>query len=399
MEWLIMPSNSLRVTASKMGYMKDEVYIIGDECQAALEELLHNLQHEDTVSRSLRREIASSTLVECDLFPILNAAVNDASISYLVIQVLSNLTLPMAVIMPVKHQMTPQDWAKRRGVQHMESAIKSLCADAQITNILVNHIKNNIKKAGKVTMQKTNLGMILEIIAFIRNVLHADDIRPGSTNGDTIISNLLDAGFDDAVVDLLAMDEGAVWVPNLTQVLGLMFRSQKSSELLQLLNTDNKADKEDNKSTLQSDGSDKKEATDKDEEGPKLPGVNGYEDDPVMEDKTYENKSQQNVPKIQVEPSSDEAGDNYRELDLSSEASDPKSVSSESGSVLSEGSSISPLCEALQNGAQVIASDNSKVGVLHPQTISMTIHLQAHAVWGVEVVHVVVWAVEVPQAP
>ena len=42
-------------------------------------------------------------------------------------------------------------------------------------------------QAGEYTMDKESVGMVLEILSLLRNVLHADDVRPGSTNGDAII--------------------------------------------------------------------------------------------------------------------------------------------------------------------------------------------------------------------
>ena len=154
--------------------------------------------------------------------------------------------------------------------------------------------------------------------------------------------------------------------------------------------SDNKCDKESNKSTSPStsDDADKKELSERDhketsnEETPKLPGVNGYEDD-VPDNTTDESRREETVPTIQVERGSEAGGglnekgqtdlaaDGYRDQDARSDVSDQKSLSSEgssvvsevkseSGSVSSEGSSIAPLCEALQSAAHVASGDSSR---------------------------------------
>ena len=55
------------------------------------------------------------------------------------------MTLPMGILMPIKHQMSPADWEKRRAIQHMEGVIKAHFANAYVTDILVEHMKNNLE--------------------------------------------------------------------------------------------------------------------------------------------------------------------------------------------------------------------------------------------------------------
>ena len=144
---------------------------------------------------------------------------------------------------------------------------------------------------------------------------------------------------------------------------------QKSDELLKTLSNPGTGKKETTNETEQtSPGADKEgqscdmeqdkqdQQNIRDQSSPKLPGIHGYEDDPESETATDENKDQQEIPKIRIDSVESEETSSTSDQKSENESSSSENSKSENGSVSSEGSSLSSLCEAMQDGAQVAGS-------------------------------------------
>lgn len=227
----------MNATATNLGYQEDTGYIITEECQDVLEQLLHNIKQESKVKCQARRNVTNSRLIHMDLIPILCHSHEDPGVFDAIVRLLMHLSMPLEVIMPIVKKLTRKDYQDRHELQKMLEDIKKEFTQVRVTSALISQMALIIDEAGSHPIDSTNAETLSNCLTLLRNVLYVnyERYKVGSLKNDTIIGNLFTSGFQDVLKDMCRRNEGVKWLSSLLQVLHLMYKDTSSSKMVAYL--------------------------------------------------------------------------------------------------------------------------------------------------------------------
>ncbi|XP_063380281.1 protein timeless-like [Cydia fagiglandana] len=243
MEW-VLKSPQVHSVFSNLGFMHAGAYHINDNCNAALETILHNILTEDKYLRTYRRSINFGRFIKKALIPLLIHAKEDKTIELLV-RILVNLSIPIECLLSV--EITSQSDFGLHIVFELNqllTAAKAAFTGPQATKVVVDFLKKNVDPdQPKVSLERcTNISNSLLLL---RNILHIpEDVQsPFSGNNGSghavqnqILWNMFSQNVDKVLIKLMIIPESTNWGVTMVQLVALMYKDQRVVTLHKLLN-------------------------------------------------------------------------------------------------------------------------------------------------------------------
>ncbi|XP_072936507.1 protein timeless isoform X2 [Epargyreus clarus] len=244
MEW-VLRSPQIHSTFSNLGYAHADGYYINDNCNAALETILHNVLTEDKYLRSYRRNISFGQNIKKDLIPLLIHAKEDKTIE-LLIKIFVNLTTPVECLFNVE-DISKSDFGRHTvfEINNLLASTKAALTDHRTTKVIVDFLKKNSEFEQKVTLPLDQCGNIINTLVFLRNILHIpDDVNslnptytgPTHTIQNQILWNLFSQSIDKVLIKLMTITDSATWGVTMVQLIALLYKDQHVTTLHKLLN-------------------------------------------------------------------------------------------------------------------------------------------------------------------
>ncbi|XP_071838525.1 protein timeless-like [Apostichopus japonicus] len=228
MEWLVMMGGGLNAVSSNLGWFEGDDYIISDECQENLEEMITSLKNENRVTLPVRKSYAASRLVEMDLFPILIAAKDQPEVYHRVVQLLVEITMPLEIAMP-RHSSTNMEAVRTREVlKKMLTQSRKHFSNRRVIESVVSQIQCALAQCKMAeTCKKTPLSLIQDSLKLVRNILHIghDDCS------SEIINTIMSSGFGDVIINICEADIEPSLVSSILAVLCLIFRNYNAKDI------------------------------------------------------------------------------------------------------------------------------------------------------------------------
>lgn len=202
MEWLTINSQ-MQNTFGSLGSQVGENYVLSEECQNTLEEILNKLSLEDRTLHTFRRAIGFSQIIKKDLLPLLINVKEDRKIIGTTIRILSNLTTPVECLLPIDI-MSKTD-AGRNTILELKwllESCKETFLDPRTTRCVVNHIKEVVSKDENLT--NSDIETLNDSLTLLRNILHIPVTRlstTGATHQNQILWNLFAQNIDKNILE------------------------------------------------------------------------------------------------------------------------------------------------------------------------------------------------------
>ncbi|XP_054282738.1 protein timeless-like isoform X1 [Macrosteles quadrilineatus] len=236
---VVMSTQGINSLFAALGCPIGEDYIIGDDCQATLEEILTRLYKEDKYVRGFRRLIANSQVIKKDLLPLFYNVKNDYKILDLIIEILENLMIPVECLFPIDI-MIKEDAGRSTICQlnWLLTACKEAFLNPLATKSVIDYVKVLSNK--KQLVSEEGATSIHKCLQLLRNLLHIPEVRGGAPGGgashqNQIIWNLFTQHADKVLIQLMTSHSRALWSVTLVQVISLLYKDQHSHIIHKLL--------------------------------------------------------------------------------------------------------------------------------------------------------------------
>lgn len=244
MEW-VLRSPQIHSTFSNLGYAHADGYHVNENCNAALETILHNILTEDKYLRTYRRSISFGQNIKKDLIPLLINAKEDVTIE-LLIRILVNLTIPIECLLSVD-VISKNDFGRHTifEINNMLSSTKVSFTDHRTTKIIVDFLKKNLDVEQKSKLSSEQCTNITNSLLLLRNILHIpEDLGSQNTNynGPThtlqnqILWNIFSQSIDKILIKLMTIPDANKWAVTMVQLIALLYKDQHVVTLHKLLN-------------------------------------------------------------------------------------------------------------------------------------------------------------------
>ncbi|XP_073987080.1 timeless isoform X2 [Rhodnius prolixus] len=236
MEWLTTNSQMHNAFAP-LGSQRGKNYVVNEECQNTLEEILNKLSLEDRTLHTFRRTIGFSQVIKKDLLPLLINVKEDRKIIGTTIRILSNLTTPVECLLPID-VMSKTD-AGRNTILELRwllESCKETFLDPRTTRCVVNHIKEVVSKSENWT--SSDVETLNDSLTLLRNILHIPVTRlstSGATHQNQILWNLFAQNIDKVLIDLMSDHLKGEWRLTVVQLIALLYKDQHVPTLEKLL--------------------------------------------------------------------------------------------------------------------------------------------------------------------
>ncbi|XP_052826627.1 protein timeless isoform X1 [Octopus bimaculoides] len=244
MEWNLMNVDGIRNIHSGLGCLLDNEYIIADECEETLQEIISKLKSEDSHIRSFRRQKNIYNMISTDIIPILKSSDLTDDLFVLIVKldgiccggfsmpschsscesstlfkVLTELTEPIECLFPnnFRHESRNTDVVNEI-INHLQY-IKLLFCQQESLDLLFSHVKPIIQKA-------QNKEFINQFLLLMRNLLYVQvwDRDMGSADIQCkFIKNMFECGLDEILLTLLIHPSRFCWSVNIVQLLSLLY--------------------------------------------------------------------------------------------------------------------------------------------------------------------------------
>ncbi|XP_063636131.1 protein timeless-like [Cydia splendana] len=243
MEW-VLKSTQIHSVFSNLGFMHAGGYHVNDNCNAALETILHNILTEDKYLRTYRRSINFGRFIKNAIIPLLIHAKEDKTIELLV-RILVNLSIPIECLLSV--EITSQSDFGLHIVFELNqllTAAKAAFTGPQATKVVVDFLKKNVgPDQQKVSLERcTNISNSLLLL---RNILHIPEDFESPISGNNgsghavqnqILWNMFSQNVDKVLIKLMIIPEVTNWGVTMVQLVALMYKNQRVVTLHKLLN-------------------------------------------------------------------------------------------------------------------------------------------------------------------
>ncbi|XP_063358533.1 protein timeless-like isoform X2 [Cydia amplana] len=243
MEW-VLRSPQIHSIFSNLGFMHTDGYHVNDNCNAALETILHNIITEDKYLRTYRRSISFGQNIKKDLIPLLIHAKEDKTIELLV-RILVNLSIPIECLLSV--EVTSQsDFGLHIvfEINQLLTATKAAFTGPRATKVVVDFLKKNVDP-GQPEVSPEQCTNISNSLLLLRNILHIpEDVKsPISGNNGSghavqnqILWNMFSQSVEKVLIKLMIIPEATNWGVTMVQLIALMYKDQHVVTLHKLLN-------------------------------------------------------------------------------------------------------------------------------------------------------------------
>ncbi|XP_063529184.1 protein timeless-like isoform X2 [Cydia strobilella] len=243
MEW-VLRSPKIHSIFSNLGFMHADGYHINDNCNAALETILHNIITEDKYLRTYRRSISFGQNIKKDLIPLLIHAKEDKTIELLV-RILVNLSIPIECLLSV--EVTSQsDFGLHIvfEINQLLTATKAAFTGPRATKVVVDFLKKNVDP-GQLKVSPEQCTNISNSLLLLRNILHIpEDVKShisgnnesGHAVQNQILWNMFSQSVEKVLIKLMIIPEATNWGVTMVQLIALMYKDQHVVTLHKLLN-------------------------------------------------------------------------------------------------------------------------------------------------------------------
>lgn len=244
MEW-VLRSPQIHSTFSNLGFPHGDGYHVNENCNAALETILHNILTEDKYLRTYRRSISFGQNIKKDLIPLLLNAKEESTVE-LLIRILVNLTIPIECLLSVD-VISRNDFGRHTifEINNLLGSTKVAFTDHRATKVVIEFLKKNVdceQKAKLTAEQCTNIsnGLLL-----LRNILHIPEEPSGqipSYSGpphavqNQILWNIFSQSIDKILIKLMIIPDANKWAVTMVQLIALLYKDQHVVTLHKLLN-------------------------------------------------------------------------------------------------------------------------------------------------------------------
>ncbi|XP_028171667.1 protein timeless [Ostrinia furnacalis] len=244
MEW-VLRSPQIHSTFGSLGYAQADGYHVNENCNAALETILHNILTEDKYLRTYRRSISFGQNIKKDLIPLLIYAKEDKTIELLT-QVLVNLTIPIECLLSVD-MISRTDFGRLTvfEINNLLVTTKVAFTDHRATKVIIDFLKKNMDVDQKARLTPEQCTNISNSLLLLRNILHIPEENSGQSpnyNGpcrtiqNQIIWNIFSQGIDKILIKLMIIPDATNWGVTMVQLIALLYKDQHVVTLHKLLN-------------------------------------------------------------------------------------------------------------------------------------------------------------------
>ncbi|XP_050675927.1 protein timeless-like [Leptidea sinapis] len=227
MDGWILRGPLIHSTFSSLGFSDSKGYCINENCNDALECILHNILTEDRNLRTYRRAISFGQNIQKDLIPLLINTKEDKTVE-LLIKILVNLTIPVECLLSIKTASNAD--VGRHTIFEINSLLastKSAFKDDRTTKVVIEFLKKNAELDVELNVeQKSKLSLeqctnITNTLLLLRNILHIpEEISEifANYNGvphtiqNQIIWNLFSQRIDKAIIKLVTIPESVSYL-------------------------------------------------------------------------------------------------------------------------------------------------------------------------------------------
>ncbi|GAB1600996.1 protein timeless-like isoform X2 [Argonauta hians] len=222
MEWNLMNADGIRNIHSGLGCLLDNEYIIADECEETLQDIISKLKNEDSHIRTFRRQKSIYSLINTNIIPTLKSPDITEDLFMLIIRVLTELTEPLECLFPNSFLSESRNKEIVEQIVNQLQYIKLLFCQQESMDLLFTQVKPIVQKAE----HKEFLGLFLLLI---RNLLYIKvwDRDMGSADIQCkFIKNMFECGLDEILLTLLVHPSRFCWSLNIVQLMSLLYTDQ-----------------------------------------------------------------------------------------------------------------------------------------------------------------------------
>ncbi|KAK3598572.1 hypothetical protein CHS0354_009767 [Potamilus streckersoni] len=224
MEWNIMNIGCASGVGHGFGALVDGMYIVADDCEEQLQDLIMQLQTENRTCQ-FWRQLSSSKIIEKDLIPLLCYLENCPTIFKNGVILLTLLTQPLVTQNGSEGELHPHS-------HHQESFLllaKSLCTNLTLVTSICREMKNIIEENGDGMISYEQCTTINYCLLLFRNILYIEepDELQSEENGLhlQLMRYLFQSGLDDIILQLLSMPQREFWSLCIIQLVSLFYKN------------------------------------------------------------------------------------------------------------------------------------------------------------------------------
>ncbi|CAE1286757.1 unnamed protein product [Acanthosepion pharaonis] len=222
MEWNLMNADGIRNLRSGLGSKLGEDYIIAEECEDTLKEIIFKLQIEDSLKRDFRRQKNILYMIHSDIIPILNSTELTEEIFALTLKLLSNLTQSLDCLFPSSFQRNSMNSEIMDSIVKLLQTIKLLFCQQENLDRLFYLVKPIIRKG-------EDKEIINQFLLLVRNLLYIqvwDRLMGPAEIQCKFIKNMFECELDEILLSLLTHPSRICWGVIIVQTLSLLYTDQ-----------------------------------------------------------------------------------------------------------------------------------------------------------------------------
>lgn len=227
-----MNCDGVKGLCSGLGVFSDGCYQLSDDCCETLTTILEQLQEDDPVERSTRRQLSAAHIIQQDLVPLIIDIEDDPEVFQLGIRLLVSLTQPVECLHQSKNvdpkaqgQVDIPTWVW--DVNSMLVEAKTACANVRFIKAVFTEIQKIVEDAGEYDLVESDCETINQCLLLIRNLLYIQDSAGQDCLSEihmVFLRNLFQCRVDQVLLFLLNTKQKDFWGVTLVQLISLLYR-------------------------------------------------------------------------------------------------------------------------------------------------------------------------------
>lgn len=250
MEWMYLTPGDSACGTADLGYYVGDKYQMADNIVDKLESIISKLCEDDSTTRSYRRALVFSHIIQKDLVPILLEAKDNLQIFNAVVRLLVHFTTPIECLFsPVDLSESEDEQQAVFELQQHLSEAKNIFLDPRVTRCILEYLEKVANKENKDSDPEILQGA-KSCLTLIRNILHIPTDNPSggsspsssssvnqkqSSRQNQILWNLFSHNFDSIIISLIGHQFLSEWCTSLMQLIALIYKDQHVHNLQRLL--------------------------------------------------------------------------------------------------------------------------------------------------------------------
>ncbi|KAI9560956.1 putative TIMELESS/TIM-1 protein [Daphnia sinensis] len=248
MDWLHLNGGAPSRMLIPLGTYYNNQYYISDQCLLCIEDLIRQLNCDDTKTHSRRRGLGYIDILNKDLKPILIISYRNWPNVFR-----STVRLLVAITTPIESLVCDRTPDQRTYSSYVTYELKQLLykakgafLDLSATRAIIDHIKLLLEKQPLASDETEFLNLCLLLI---RNILDAPERRgqsdpPMSSYSESynieldrcsqqneIMHNLFAQGFGKLLLDMLACSQKDKWVVTIAQIIAAIYKDRPAENI------------------------------------------------------------------------------------------------------------------------------------------------------------------------